>query len=115
MKDLNIVSTKDLLKVYYSSYECILISIIKLSVNVGDYKIKFTNKDVFYTENLTYCIESSDFEAMYNLKKVLLVRLDNIVKCWNKLSCNYSDFESYLQEIYQLSNYNYKRLLKLKQ
>lgn len=100
------INTKELLKLYFTKKE--------IAYKIIDKPIKFTNKDLDFDniEDLDFVIYTSDFNIMLEIKKQLVKRLNLLIKAWTKQCYYYNSFEDYIN-YFDLSLYNYKRLLKL--
>lgn len=82
---------------------------------------------VIEDKEITYLIATNDYKRYikegnfitYNdanlkegIKKSLLKTLDKISKSWT-VHCYYYEFETFLKKFYNISEYNYDRLLKI--
>ena len=105
MENLINVDTKKLLKVYFGKKEFYCI------VNT---ELKSTNKELDFDniENLEYLFVSSDFETMFNIKEILIKRLNLLSSAWTKNYYYYTDFNTFITN-YGLSQNDYYKLLKL--
>lgn len=104
------VSTGDLLRAYFSNKEYISFE-FHYSNAGGVCRVICTDK---YTK--PYCngydfILCNDSETHYTLEEILIKRLKEIGKSWTQW-CYHKDWRDFLRG-YGLSEYKYKRLLKL--
>ncbi len=110
------VSTGDLLRVINSNKEYFIVN-YSVSNSGAAVWINCTNTYKDIGSSSTY--NGYDFiftmydEEYHTIQALLIKRLKNIVNGWLKYCYEYSSMAAYLKQVYNLSMYNYHRLLKI--